>query len=414
MSESYENQEEIAEEEQSNFENEYIMLDNDGRTGTIFETIDRIKSKNQKKEKTSFPKGIILVMLVLTLLVSTISSYVTAKLVLRNVENKTIVIEQPNQNTVSPQVVVSGKTDISEVVSNIKDCIVEVYTESTKYSSFYGEYITEGAGSGVIYSSDGYIITNNHVVENATIITVILTSGEKYDAKIIATDLVSDIAVLKIEAEKLKTATIGDSDQIKVGQICIAIGNPLGTLGGTVTDGIISALSREITIEGQKMKLLQTNTAISPGNSGGGLFDVAGNLIGIVNAKSAGEYIEGIGFAIPVNYAIDVTKQLITQGYVEGRPQLGIRGVSIETMQQAWNYSVTTFGVYVMEVITESAKKSGIKVGDVIVKFAGEEIKSITDLRTVLCNYSAGDTVEIEVVRGQNTLTLILTLEQKK
>ena len=130
--------------------------------------------------------------------------------------------------------------------------------------------------------------------------------------------------------------------------------------------------------------------------------------------QSAGDYIEGIGFAIPVNYAIDVTKQLIAYGYVEGRPQLGIRGVSIETMQQAWSYSVNNFGVYVLEVIGESAKNAGLKIGDVIVKFDGEEIKSITDLRTVLCNYSAGDIVEIEVVRGQTTLTLILKLEQKK
>ncbi len=414
MIESYENKEETNEEIKPSFAKDYIILDSDESRGTIFETIDRLKSKNENKEKNYSLNGIILIMLVLTLLVSTISSYITAKLVLRDVENKTVIIEQPNQSTTSPTVVVSGKTDISEVVSNIKDTVVEVYTESTKYSSFYGEYITEGAGSGVIYSSDGYIITNNHVIENANVITVVLTSGDKYIAKLIAYDLVSDIAILKIEASGLKVATIGDSSQIKVGQLCIAIGNPLGTLGGTVTDGIISALSREITIEGQKMNLLQTNTAISPGNSGGGLFDIAGNLIGIVNAKSAGEYIEGIGFAIPINYAVDVAKQLIVQGYVDGRPQLGIIGVSIETMQQAWSYSVTSFGIYVKELVSESAKKSGLKVGDVIISFGGMEIKSITDLRTALCNYSAGDTVEIQVARGQDIIDLLLTLEQKK
>ena len=415
MNESYENKEEIVSEEPSSFEKDYVIIGRDGNTGTIFETIDRIKRKNDKnKINNSFPIGFIILMWVVTILISTISSYVTAKMVLKNVENKTVVIEQPNQNLNSPTVVISGKTDISEVVSNIKDTIVEVYTESTKFSAFYDEYIIEGAGSGVIYTSDGYIITNNHVIEGANTIMVVLTNGEKYNARLIASDLVSDIAVIKIDAQGLKAVTIGDSSQIKVGQICIAIGNPLGTLGGTVTDGIISALSREITIDGQKMNLLQTNTAISPGNSGGGLFDVAGNLIGIINAKSAGEYIEGIGFAIPVNNAVDVAKQLIAQGYVEGRPQLGIKGVSIETMQQAWDYSVSTFGVYVLEVLTESAKKSGIKVGDVIVNFAGVEITSITDLRIVLCNYSAGDTVEIQVVRGQNTLTLLLTLEQKK
>ncbi|HQB33018.1 MAG TPA: trypsin-like peptidase domain-containing protein, partial [Erysipelotrichaceae bacterium] len=284
MNESYENKEEIVSEEPSSFEKDYVIIGRDGNTGTIFETIDRIKRKNDKnKSNNSFPIGFIILMWVVTILISTISSYVTAKMVLKNVENKTVVIEQPNQNLNSPTVVISGKTDISEVVSNIKDTIVEVYTESTKFSAFYDEYIIEGAGSGVIYTSDGYIITNNHVIEGANTIMVVLTNGEKYNARLIASDLVSDIAVIKIDAQGLKAVTIGDSSQIKVGQICIAIGNPLGTLGGTVTDGIISALSREITIDGQKMNLLQTNTAISPGNSGGGLFDVAGNLIGIIN-----------------------------------------------------------------------------------------------------------------------------------
>ncbi|MBQ2862637.1 MAG: trypsin-like peptidase domain-containing protein, partial [Clostridia bacterium] len=201
----------------------------------------------------------------------------------------------------------TANTTMTDVISSVRDTVVEIVTENIQESAFYGQYVTSGAGSGVIINENGYIITNNHVVAGANTIYVRTTDQKEYKASLVGTDEESDIAVIKIDATSLKAATLGDSSAIKLGEAVIAIGNPLGSLGGTVTDGIISALDREVTIDGQEMRLLQTNAAVNPGNSGGGLFNMAGELIGVVNAKSSssnsGATIEGLGFAIPINHA---------------------------------------------------------------------------------------------------------------
>ena len=162
------------------------------------------------------------------------------------------------------------------------------------------------------------------------------------------------------------------------------------------------------------MNLLQTNTAINPGNSGGGLFNYNGELIGIVNAKSGGTDIEGIGFAIPINYAATIAKELIEKGYVEGRPQLGIKGTEINSIQQAWNYSVNSYGIYVSELVTDSAKNSGLQIGDVITALNEEDVTTFEKLKGVLSKYHAGETVELTVARGKDTVSIKLMLEQKK
>ena len=202
------------------------------------------------------------------------------------------------------------------------DTVVEVRTETAQYSSFYGQYVTEGAGSGVIVSStdDGtYIITCAHVIEGSSKVTVTLTDGTEYEAVQTAYDTITDIGIIKINVSNLKTALIGDSDDIVVAEEVIAIGNPLGELGGSVTNGIISALEREIQIDGLNYKLIQTSAEISPGNSGGGLFNIKGELIGIVNAKSVGEDVEGLGFAIPINDAVNIARDLIV--WLLGTPE---------------------------------------------------------------------------------------------
>ena len=201
---------------------------------------------------------------------------------------------------------------------------------------------------------------------------------------------------------------------MQVAQNCIAIGNPLGTLGGTVTTGIISALSRDITIDGQKMTLLQTDTSINPGNSGGGLFNYSGELIGIVNAKSSGNNIEGIGFAIPINYVKEIAKQLIENGYVQGRGQLGIVAVNIDSIQMAWNYGVNNYGIYVKEVTGENAKKAGLVEGDLIVAVNGTETLSLEQLRAQINQHSAGDEVKLTIIRNKEKIAINITLEQKK
>lgn len=391
-------------------EDENISQENSQQQEVKEETVESVKVEKKESKKP------LLLYLAFTIILSAVCSFVSVKVALN--ENKKVVVYQQSKTTATSTSTVTEDQDISDIVESISDTVVEVYTESVSYSSYYGEYVNEGAGSGVIYSADGYIITNNHVIDGASTIKVTLSNGDQYDATLVATDSVSDIAVIKINAKGLHSAVLGDSDSLKVGQSCIAIGNPLGTLGGTVTNGIISALSREVTIDGQKMNLLQTNTAINPGNSGGGLFNYSGQLIGIVNAKSggtsSGTTIEGIGFAIPINYAKEIAQQLIENGYVEGRPQLGIKAVEINNIQQAWNYSVNSYGIYVAELVTENAKNSGLEVGDVITMLDGEETITFETLKGKLSEYSAGDEVTLTVVRGKSQIEIKITLEQLK
>ena len=206
---------------------------------------------------------------------------------------------------------VKTETNLIDVAAKSKKSVVEIKTEVMTRDRFFGNYVSEGAGSGVIISENGYIVTNYHVVDGATSIYVTLSDGKEYEGIYIGGDANTDIAVLRIHGKKLAAATMGNSDMLVEGEDVIAIGNPLGELGGSVTEGIISSTSREITIGGVEMDLLQTSAAINPGNSGGGLFNMDGELIGVVNAKSSGSEIEGLGFAIPVNTAVKSAKAIM-------------------------------------------------------------------------------------------------------
>ena len=376
----------------------------------IYEAIPEDKPEKEKK-LYGVPKGAIILAVVFAILLSLFSSVVTAMIVLKDAKEKqkVVVYEEVNMD----KVLASEKNDLTDVIAEISNSVVEVYTEYTTYSNFFGSKITEGAGSGVVYSKNGYIITNNHVIEDATNIKVILHDGTEFDAELVGADPESDLAVLKIAAENLHPAILGDSDALKVGQNCIAIGNPLGTLGGTVTNGIISALSREVKVEGQEMTLLQTNTAINPGNSGGGLFTQSGELIGIVNAKSNGDSVEGIGFAIPINNAKGVVEDLIEYGYVIGRAAIGIKSVSIDTVQKAWSYNVNSLGVYIAEVVGEKAQAAGLLQGDLIIGIGGEKVESYTDLKAILQKHVAGETLDFIILRENKQITIPVELSQR-
>ena len=297
-------------------------------------------------------------------------------------------------------------TTMTEVIENVRDTVVEIVTENITESQFYGQYVTSGAGSGVIINPNGYIITNNHVVDGANKIFVRTTDNKEYNAKLIGKDSESDVAIIKIEATDLAAATLGDSSAIKLGEQVIAIGNPLGSLGGTVTDGIISALDREVTIDGQEMVLLQTNAAVNPGNSGGGLFNMAGELIGIVNAKSSsssssGTTIEGLGFAIPINHAFDVATQLIEYGYVRGKVSLTITVYAYErdmTYKQGFTYYTIKAGVYV----EDCGKNTELQKNDRFVTIDGTQISNMTDIKDVLARHKVGDTIKAKVIRTVN------------
>ena len=244
--------------------------------------------------------------------------------------------------------------------------------------NFAQQYVQQGAGSGVIISSDGYIITNYHVIEGANTITVTLRDGKtSYTAAIIGSDSDNDIALLKIDAKDLTPATFGDSSKLAVGDYVVAIGNPLGELGGTVTDGIISALAREVTIDNKNMTLLQTNAQISPGNSGGGLFNANGELVGIVNAKDSATEVEGIGFAIPINNVLDIINDLKSYGYVTGKVDLGMQFTDITSNESAFYYGVNETGCYVISVTKGSnAEKAGFRTGDLVTKVGDTKISS--------------------------------------
>ena len=306
----------------------------------------------------------------------------------------------------------SGLT-VAEAAAKAAPSTVEIQTEITQqsYGMFGGTYTTNAAGSGVIISKDGYIVTNNHVIDGAQKITVKTSDGTEYDAKLVGTDAKSDIAVLKVDANDLTPATLGDSSKISVGDTAIAIGNPLGTLGGTVTDGIISATSRELVVNNESMKLIQTNATINSGNSGGGLFDGNGNLIGIVQSKdsgtsSSGATIEGIGFAIPVNDAMEVAEQLIKNGKVTDRATLGVYLQTVTTQQG--NY---TPGVYVTNVIDGSgAQAAGLKAYDKIVGADGKEVSSYPDLSAILKTKKPGDTIDLTIDRDGNQIQVTVTL----
>ena len=300
---------------------------------------------------------------------------------------------------------------IQEIIAKNENSVVAITTGSGSTDSWARQYVTEGAGSGIVYSKDGYILTNNHVIDGASTIEVTLHDGTTYDATLVSTDEQSDVAVLKIDADNLTPVTLGDSSELNVGDLAVAIGNPLGTLAGTATDGIISGLEREITLEGKSMTLLQISASINPGNSGGGVFDQYGNFIGLVVAKSSGSDVEGLGFAIPVNTVKEVADSLIENGYVEGRPAAGVTIIDLTSASEAMKYGVDVTGVYIKEVTGENAEKAGLQAGDLIYMIDGEKVTSSDMLVRRIQEHEVGDKVKLTIVRNDQMQEIEVTLQ---
>lgn len=304
-----------------------------------------------------------------------------------------------------------SELSIQEIIAKNENSVVAITTGSVSTDSWARQYVTEGAGSGIVYSKDGYILTNNHVIDGASTIEVTLHDGTTYDATLVSTDEQSDVAVLKIDADNLTPVTLGDSSELNVGDLAVAIGNPLGTLAGTATDGIISGLEREITLEGKSMTLLQISASINPGNSGGGVFDQYGNLIGLVVAKSSGSDVEGLGFAIPVNTVKEVADSLIENGYVEGRPAAGVTIIDLTSASEAMKYGVDVTGVYIKEVTGENAEKAGLQAGDLIYMIDGEKVTSSDMLVRRIQEHEVGDKVKLTIVRNDQMQEIEVTLQ---
>lgn len=312
-----------------------------------------------------------------------------------------------------------------EIAQTAQPTVVAISTTGLKQTQF-GPLQFEGAGSGVIVSEDGYIVTNNHVIANAKHVDVILASGQHYEAKLVGADRNNDLAVVKINAKGLPAAKIGNSDDLMVGELAVAVGNPLGDFQGTVTAGIISSLGRTLILEDEQgglvelRNLVQTDAAINSGNSGGGLFNSYGELIGINVAKvgssgSGTASVEGLGFAIPTNTAAPVINALVNQGHVPGQSTLNIRGNTVNEQMARSYRGLLVVGVLVREIAPGSAvAQAGLEVGDIITKFAGEKIYSVAQLNIVKNRHRAGDKIKMTVFRKGKYLTLEFALDEMK
>ena len=309
-----------------------------------------------------------------------------------------------------------------EIVDKVGPAVVGIINKTT-YGNAYGYYgffgqdvdkeIEQSSGSGVIISSDGYIVTNNHVIDNATKLTVILNTGVEYDGKIVGRDASTDLAVVKIEAQNLTFAQMGNSSSLRVGETAIAIGNPLGQeFAGTTTKGIVSGLNRSVTIDNTTMNLIQTDAAINPGNSGGALVNEYGHLIGINTAKISSSTLEGLGFAIPIDEAKPIIEELIANGYVTGRPVIGIAGRAV-TKEDAEAYNLKV-GVYVSSITPNGpAHLAGIKIGDIIVECDGEPIETVDDINEIKNKKSPGDMVTLKVYRKGSNVDIKIILGEE-
>ncbi len=268
------------------------------------------------------------------------------------------------------------------------------------YDPFSGRYyyyqtpgendmVEQGSGSGIIISSDGYIVTNEHVIADATEIVVILNTGSEYKATLVGADAKTDLAVLKIDETNLTAATLGDSTTVEVGDLAVAIGNPLGQeLAGSVTAGVISAVNRKMTVDNRTYNLIQTDAAINPGNSGGALVDRFGNVIGINSIKMSQSGVEGIGFAIAISEAKPIIDDLMNEGYVSGRSLIGI--TATESRNGLTVYSVSQ---------GSGAEAAGISEGDLIVKADGNIVKTVDELNEIKDKKSPGEFITLTIIR---------------
>ncbi|MBS5964869.1 MAG: trypsin-like peptidase domain-containing protein [Finegoldia magna] len=391
--------------------NDYIKKRRDGLSERKVENM--IKEEIAKnKPKIGWLKALTIFLLIYSL----VMSYFVAK-------NMTGITETINKNGQVESSTISIKNNSvsteNAVAKKSLDSVVGITTVGVQENMFFQGRVVEGVGSGVVVSKDGYILTNAHVVQDgkAEKIEVLLTNGKKSSAKSLWYDTTLDLAVIKTDMTGLKPVEMGDSDKVQIGDKAIAIGNPLGLdLQSTLTSGYISGKDRTITLQNglQMDGLMQTDAAINSGNSGGGLFDQEGKLIGINTAKASAE---GIGFTIPINVAKTIVDNIVSGGSFEG-VKLGISGVDVKTFQQATGQKLSIDkGIYVVEVVRgSSAQKAGVTRGDIITKVNGKEINTMSSLKKALLEVRPKQKGKITVYRDGNTKDLDIefsTLQQK-
>jgi len=347
---------------------------------------------------------------------------------LSQLQKDTVKGNGTNEGTSNAQTIISSDERVSltipQIAKKVGPAVVGVvnkvtYNKMQNYG-FYGGYIPNGgnetvesgSGSGVIISEDGYIVTNNHVIEGASEIYIVTNTGDEYKAELKGSDAKTDLAVLKIEGT-FPYATLGSSSDLEVGELAVAIGNPLGQeFAGTVTDGIISALNRSVTVDNKQLTLLQTNAAINPGNSGGPLVNQYGEVIGINTAKISSGRLEGLGFAIPIDEAKPIIDDLLQSGYVRGRPVIGIGGRNVtQQLAEAYNWKV---GIYVASMSPDSpAYLAGVQIGDIIVQVDGKDVETVDELNEIKNKHRVGDKLELKVYRNGQYVNIPLILGEE-
>ena len=303
---------------------------------------------------------------------------------------------------------------VEEIAKRVGPSIVGISC-STIVQSYFGAQQSESGGSGIIIDDKGHIVTNYHVIDGSSKIKVKLTSGNEYEASLVGGDEKTDIAVIKIAAnEELHVATIGNSDEVEVGALAVAIGNPLASeLFGTVTAGVISGVNRTMTVGQRDMNLIQTDAAISPGNSGGALINKYGEVIGINSVKLVDDAAEGLGFAIPMNEAVPIIQDLMKYGYVKGRPMIGVSVREITRELAYYNNLLVEEGLYIMSVTEGSgAEKAGLQRGDIITKFDGQKVTTATQMNKIRDKHKAGQSVNVTILRGNVERNVKITLTE--
>ena len=309
------------------------------------------------------------------------------------------------------------KMDPNEVYASTVNSTVSINCSATSTNVFGQTTQSASSGSGFIITQDGYVVTNHHVVAGASSIKVTLYNGDTYDAALIGSDSDYDVAVLKINAEGLQPVTLGDSADVNVGDYVLAIGNPLGELTFSMSQGIVSSCNRAINVDGTPFNMIQVDCSINPGNSGGPLMNLYGEVVGIVSAKYSSysnTAVEGLGFAIPIGDVQAIIKDIMENGQITDKHSFGITAGTM-TQQMAAQYQIDqTSGVFVYSVNKGGAgEKAGLQMGDVITKVDGTDISSMEDLTAVKKNHRAGDTVTVTYYRGGESHTTQLTFDAK-
>ena len=327
--------------------------------------------------------------------------------------NSTSKVTENSAQAATTKVSDARNTPAVRVAKTVGPTVVGITNKAVARDFFDRRVESTGVGSGVIFKSDGYIVTNNHVIDGARELIVSLADGRTLNAELVGADEMTDIAVVKVDAKDLPTATFGNSDDVMVGEPAIAIGNPMGLeFQGSVTVGVISALNRTLELSDRRVKLFQTDAAISPGNSGGALVNADGEIIAINSAKLAADGVEGMGFAIPINTVQLIVNELLEKGYV-ARPYLGVTVFDKPTAAR-YGYQLTIDrGVYVFQVRLDSpAGRAGLERGDVILSLGGKEVNTVTDIRNEVAAHNVGDKVKLKYERGGTEHEIEITLEE--